>query len=524
MNKNIFGTTALVGSLFAVGCSSQSSELVRPNVLLIVIDDLGWNDLGCMGSDYYETPNIDGLARQGALFTNGYAACSVSSPSRCSIISGKSPARHGITSWIGDPEGELWRERKHKDILLPASYEHNLSLTECGVAQAMRESGYATYFLGKWHVGDDVMPTDFGFDVNIGGWAAGGPRGGYFSPYENPMLEDGEDGENLSLRLSREAIKQLVKRDRERPFFMMLSYYAVHGAIQCTEQRWSKFRDKAEQMGIEDEGFEEARRLPARKAQDNPVYAGLVNQMDEAVGDVINYLRESGLDQNTVVIFTSDNGGVVSGDSYSTSLKPLRGGKGTQWEGGIRVPMIVYDPTLKSRVVDTPVVGMDIYPTLLEFAGVELRPEQHRDGVSIRPLLEGRRIEDRELFWHFPHYGNQGGEPSSTVRDGDWKLIYYYEDQRMELYNLADDLSEERDLAASEPKRVARMRASLDRYLTECSAKVPEVDNYYTAEERAEWRAKRMETTKKQQERMRKAQLKPDWKPNKDWWGSAPVD
>ncbi len=512
--------------MFSIGCTSEPSQIVNPNVLLIVIDDLGWNDLGCMGSKYYETPNIDALAREGVLFTNGYAGCSVSSPSRGSIITGKSPARHGITSWIGDPEGELWRERKHKDILLPASYEHNLSRSECGIAEAMRDGGYSTYFIGKWHLGDDVMPTDFGFDVNIGGWEAGGPRGGYFSPYENPYLPDGEDGENLSLRLSREAIKLLVKRDRERPFFMMLSYYAVHGAIQCTEQRWSKFRDKAEAMGYEAEaeGFEQGRRLPVRKAQDNPIYAGLVNQMDEAVGDVVNYLKESGLDKNTVVIFTSDNGGVVSGDSYSTSLKPLRGGKGTQWEGGIRVPMIIYDPSAKSRVVDTPVVGMDIYPTVLDLAGIELRAEQHCDGVSIRPLLRGKNIAARELFWHYPHYGNQGGEPSSTVRDGDWKLIYYYEDQRMELYNLADDLSEERDLAESEPRRVARMRASLDLYLSECGAKTPQVDDYYTEAERAEWRAKRMETTKRQQERVRKAQLKPDWQPNKSWWGSAPID
>ncbi len=513
-----------MGALLCVGCSETTAELVRPNVLLIVIDDLGWNDLGCMGSEYYETPNIDALAREGVLFTNGYAACSVSSPSRGSIMTGKSPARHGITSWIGDPEGELWRERNHKDILLPASYRHNLSLSECGVAEAMRDGGYSTYFIGKWHVGDDVMPTDFGFDVNIGGWAAGGPRGGYFSPYENPMLEDGEDGENLSLRLSREAIKSLIKRDRERPFFMMLSYYAVHGQIQCSEERWSKFRDKAEAMGCDSEGFELGRRLPVRKAQDNPVYAGLVNQMDEAVGDVINYLRESGLSDNTIVIFTSDNGGVVSGDSYSTSLKPLRGGKGTQWEGGIRVPMIVYDPTLKSSVVDTPVVGMDIYPTLLDYAGLALRPEQHCDGVSMRPLLRGDDIDDRELFWHYPHYGNQGGEPSSTVRDGDWKLIYYYEDQRMELYNLAEDLSEERDLAADNPSKVAKMKASLDRYLKGCDAKYPEVDNHYTEEERAAWRAKRMTMLKNQQERSRKAQLKADWRPNKDWWGSQPED
>ncbi len=420
--------------------------------------------------------------------------------------------------------GEDWREKNHKDILMPASYEVNLSRSEYSVAQAMRDGGYATYFIGKWHLGDDVLPTDFGFDVNIGGWAAGGPRGGYFSPYENPMLEDGEDGENLSLRLSQEAIKLMSNREQSRPFFMMLSYYAVHGQIQTTEQKWSYFRDKIEKRGFEEEGFEAGRRLPVRKEQDNPIYAGLVNQMDDAVGDVIDYLTESGLDKNTVVIFTSDNGGVVSGDSYSTSLAPLRGGKGTQWEGGIRVPMIVYDPTAKSHVVETPVIGMDIYPTILELAGLDAKPEQHRDGVSIKALIDGRKIEKRPLFWHYPHYGNQGGEPSSTIRDGDWKLIYYYEDQRMELYNLKADLSEQHDIATEKPKRVAKMRASLDEYLSSCNAKTPQPDPKYNEAEGAEWRKSRYETTKKTQERIRTAQLTPDWRPNRDWWGSQPLD
>ncbi len=516
--------TAVCGSLLSVGCSSLWGDAARPNVIMIVIDDLGWNDLGCMGSDYYETPNIDALARRGVLFMDNYSACSVSSPSRASILTGKSPARHGITSWIGDPEGELWR-KNHKDMLLPASYLHNLSREEYTLAEAMRDGGYATYFVGKWHLGDEVYPTDFGFDKNIAGWAAGGPRGGYFSPYENPMLKDGEAGENLSLRLGAEAVSLIEEgRDGGKPFFLMLCDYAVHGPIQTTEEQWSYYREKAAKMGVEDEGFEAGRRLPVRKAQDNPVYAGLVSQMDQAVGVVLDYLRETGLEQNTIVIFTSDNGGVVSGDSYSTSLAPLRGGKGTQWEGGTRVPLIVYDPREKSGVIETPVIGMDLYPTILDMVGLAPIASQQSDGVSVLPLLRGDNIAQRQLFWHYPHYGNQGGEPSSIVRDGDWKLIYYHEDRRVELYNLTEDLSEQHDLSEREPKRVVIMRKQLDRYLEECGAKMPLFDSMYNEAEGAAWREDRMRKMTKAQERIRKAQLKEGWRPNKDWWGSQPMD
>ncbi len=516
-------TFSLLSSLLIVGCSSEE-KLPQPNVLLIVIDDLGWNDLGCMGSEYYETPSIDGLANRGTIFTNGYAGCSVSSPSRGSLITGKSPARHGITSWIGDPEGEAWG-KNHKDILLPAHYKHNLDRDEYSIASAFKDGGYATYFIGKWHLGDEVYPTDFGFDVNIGGWAAGAPRGGYFAPFQNPMLEDHEAGENLSLRLSTEAIT-LMQQERDEPFFMMLSYYAVHGAIQTTEEKWQHFRDKAEAQGIETEGFEAGRRLPVRKEQDNPIYGGLVNMMDDAVGMVLDYLSESGLDKNTIVIFTSDNGGVVSGDSYSTSLKPLRGGKGTQWEGGIRVPFIIYNPQMQGVVkrVDTPVTAMDLYPTLLDMASLEPQLEQHRDGVTIKSLMEGKEIAPRALYWHYPHYGNQGGEPSSIIREGDWKLIYYYEDRHVELYNLSEDLSECHDLASQHPDMVTSLHNKLDIYLQNLSARTPQLDRSTTEEERAEWRKQRYAKTKAQQERVRTAQLQESWRPNKDWWGSQPLD
>ncbi len=519
----VIPTIALCGAS-SIACDNQSEEATKPNVLLIVVDDLGWNDIGCMGSSYYETPSVDRLAEEGVRFTNGYAGCSVSSPSRGSIVTGMSPARHGITSWIGDPEGEAWR-KGHNDILLPAQYSHTLPDGAYTIANAFSDSGYSTYFIGKWHLGEELLPTDYGFDVNIGGWGAGSPVGGYFSPYKNPKLKDGADGENLSARLGREAISLIEKS--EDPFFMMLSFYAVHGQIQTTRERWEYYRQKALEQGVSDEGFDdEGRRLPTRIAQDNPVYAGLIEQMDSAIGNVVDYLEESGILDNTIIIFTSDNGGVVSGDSYSTSLRPLRGGKGTQWEGGIRVPFIVRNPLIdpSQKVVDEPVIGMDIFPTLLDMSGLELHPKAHVDGVSIKPLLEGDTIAERPLFWHYPHYGNQGGEPSSIVRDGDWKLIYYHEDQRMELYNIANDLSENNDLAKSNGDKVAELRTKLDNYLEQTDANMPQPDPTYTPSVGAEWRAARFATQKAHNEELRTAQFAPDWQPNDDWWGSITVD
>ncbi len=509
-------------SALALGVASAAIGAERPNVLLIVVDDLGWNDLSCMGSTFYETPSVDRLAREGVRFTNGYSACSVSSPSRGSIITGLSTTRHGVTNWIGDPVGEAWREAGHKDILLPADYAHQLPAESYTVAEAFSRGGYSTYFIGKWHLGEELYPTDFGFDVNIGGWSAGGPKGGYFSPYENPMLKDGEDGENLSWRLAQEA-KGLIDSSKD-PFFMMLSFYAVHGNIETTRERWEYYRQKALSQGVEEEGFDDAgRRLPTRIKQDNPVYGGLVEQMDQAVGDVMAHLEREGKLENTIIIFTSDNGGVVSGDSYSTSLRPLRGGKGTQWEGGIRVPFIVRNPFMTSdeKIVDEPVVGMDIFPTLVDLAGLSCDSAAKVDGVSLRPILEGESIAKRPLFWHYPHYGNQGGEPCSIVRDGDWKLIYYHEDQRKELYNLADDLSETTDLAASNSAKVEQLYVLLTDYLVSTNAKMPKLDPQYNEADGAEWRHERFNKMKRVHENIRSAQYRADWQPNDDWWGST---
>jgi len=513
--------------LSVTGVYSQSKTQQQPNFLFILADDLGWGDLNCTGSTYYESPHIDRIARKGVNFTQGYAACSVSSPSRASIMTGKFAARHGITSWIGDPSGEEWRGTGRHSKLLPAEYLRALPSAETTLPEVLRENGYRTFIAGKWHLGgEDSTPEDHGFDINIGGYASGSPRGGYFSPYQNPKLTDGPKGENLSMRLAKETasfIETHTKSNKKQPFFVYLAFYAVHSPIETTEQNWRYFRDKAVKEEVADEGFIIDRTLPVRQYQDNPVYAGLLKQMDDAVGVVLNKLEELGLDKNTIIVFTSDNGGVSSGDAFATSNLPLRGGKGRQWEGGLRVPVLVQYPGCKNQGTncDVPVTGADFYPTFLEMAGIPLIPEQHQDGVSIKPLLEGKNIAARPLYWHYPHYGNQGGEPSSIIREGDWKLIHYYEDRRNELYNLRMDVTETEPLNAQYPEKVDFLSKKLSVWLTEVNAVYPLADPDYDPVKEAAYKKQQQTVRKQQLEAQRKRMLSPDYKPNADWWGST---
>lgn len=494
----------------------------KPNIVFILADDLGCHDLSCTGSKFYETPNIDQIYHNSMVFTNGYAACSVSSPSRASILTGKFPARHGITDWIGEASGEAWRDLNRHTKLLPPDYFQNLPSEYITLPEALKQAGYKTFFAGKWHLGGKgSWPEDRGFDINIGGWDAGNPKGGYFSPYKNPNLQDGPKGENLETRLANETVK-FIKENKNVPFLAYLSFYAVHGPIQTTEGKWKKYRDKAEKMGIAEQGFAMEKRLPIRLHQDNPVYAGLIESMDDAVGLVLAELKKSGLDKNTIVIFTSDNGGVTSGDSYSTSNAPFRGGKGYQWEGGIREPYFISVPWLKNKAKEcpVPVSGTDFYPTILELAGLPLRPEQHNDGVSLVPLLKGGKIAERSLIWHYPHYGNQGGDPCSMIRKGDWKLIHYWEDGKDELYNLKEDVGEKKDLAAENPLKAKELRLELDKYLKSVNAKYPVKDPDYNAEAEKEYHNKIINVTWPKLEKGRQEMLSPNFKPNKDWWKS----
>jgi len=499
----------------------ETEEPQKPNILFILADDFGYHDMSVMGSEFYETPNIDRIASEGMIFTDGYAACQVCSPSRASIMSGKFTARHGITDWIGARTGEEWRKQGRHNQLLPPEYVHNLPHEYVTLPEALKEAGYKTFFAGKWHLGSKgSWPEDHGFDINKGGWDKGSPMGGFYAPWENPRLESGPDGESLTMRLAHETAN-FLEEHQDTSFFAFLSFYAVHAPLQTTEEKWAKYRQKAEEMGIAETGFEMGHFLPIRQVQDHPVYAGLVETMDDAVGVVLNTLDELGLDENTIVIFTSDNGGVAAGDAFATSNHPLRAGKGYQFEGGIREPYFIKMPGMKGGQKNTtPVTGTDFYPTLLELAGADLRPEEHVDGVSLAPLLNGGSIDERPLIWHYPHYGNQGGLPSSIIRLGKWKLIHYYEDGREELYNLETDIEETTNLADEKPELAAGLSEQLFELLNEMGARYPEKDPEYNPELEKEYLERIVNQRWPQLENQRMRFLSEDFEPGNNWWGS----
>lgn len=509
----------LCSPLLGAGAAEQ------PNFLFILVDDLGRRDLGVEGSTFYETPNIDGLAESGMRFEQGYAACQVCSPSRASIMLGKAPPRHGITNYIGGKSG---LDYGRNDPVMPAAYVRSLPAEDTTLAEALRKAGYTTFYAGKWHLGDQgSWPEDHGFDINIGGWSTGSPAGGYFSPWENPNLPSGPNGESLAIRLANETA-QFIEAHQEEPLLACLAFYHVHSPIQTSESLCNKYREKARLQGLlaNDERFAFDRRLPVRQVQDNPIYAGMMETLDDAVGIVLDKLEATGLDNNTVVVFTSDNGGVSSGDAYSTSLLPFRGGKGRQWEGGIRVPMYVRAPgaTQPNSTTQVPAIHMDFYPTFLELAGLPLMPDQHVDGVSLVPVLEGNTIADRDLYWHYPHYGNQGGEPSSIIRHDDWKLIYYHEDKRVELYDLGDDLEEQTDAASQHPDVLAELGERLHAWLATTGAIMPPADPRFDRDKFAK-KIENARTRNLQSLEWRHAEyLDSGWQPSPDWWGSLPRD
>ncbi len=453
----------------------------QPNFIFILIDDLGWADLSCYGSEFYETPNLDRLATEGMRFTDAYAACPVCSPTRASILTGKYPATVGITNFIGgDAQGKL----------LCAPYLQELPLEEKTVASTLRDAGYRTYHVGKWHLGKDpYCPQNHGYDVTLAGGPQGMPTQGYFSPYSLPGIEDGPEGEFLTDRLTDEAIR-LVQESGDQPFFLNLPYYSVHIPIQAPAEWVEKFRRKAEELGldkqealIEGEPFpcEHKRhlRIVRRIMQSDPTYAGMVGNLDWNIGRLLAALDACGKAEDTVVIFTSDNGGCSTAEGSPTCNAPLNEGKGWMYEGGTREPLIVRWPGVvePGSTCHAPMTSPDFYPTLLEAAGLPLMPEQHCDGVSLMPLLRGGDSLDREaIFWHYPHYSNQGTTPGSSVRRGDWKLIEYFEDGRVELYNLREDISEERDLANDKPALAKELQAMLAEWRESVEAKIPEAN------------------------------------------------
>ncbi len=445
------------------------------NIVFILCDDLGWKDLSCYGSEFYETPNLDRLAAGGMRFTEAYASCPVCSPTRASAMTGKYPATVGITQYIGG----------HKTgALCDVPYFDRLPETEHTIASALKErANYQTWHVGKWHLGSwRSHPEDHGFEINIGGCHRGAPHGvGYFSPWNDafPNLPDGPDGEYLTDRLNDEAIHLIQARDKDRPFFLNYWPYAVHTPIEAPEPLIEKYRQKAKAQGLcKIDPFEpgENQGITRRTIQSDPAYAAMVENLDTNIGKLVEALESEGLIQDTLIIFTSDNGGLATAEGSPTCNAPLAEGKGWMYEGGTREPLIAYCPglvaagTVSNVVTTTP----DFYPTFLELAGIAPIPSQHTDGVSILPALTGAADFDRgPVFWHYPHYSNQGGKPGCSIRDGDWKLIEFFEDDRLELYNLCTDISEEQDLADTQPAIRDRLAKQLADWRTSVHALIP---------------------------------------------------
>jgi arylsulfatase A-like enzyme len=456
-----------------------------PNIIFILIDDLGWRDLGCYSSDFYETPTLDRLATQGMLFNDAYAACPVCSPTRASLLTGKYPATLGLTDWID------WGAWIHpaRGRLVDAAYIDHLPLSEVSIAAALKQAGYATWHVGKWHLGEGTTPLEHGFDCNIGGCHWGSPSKGYFSPYHIPGLKDGSEGEYLTDRLTDEAIR-LIENHTGSPFFLNLWYYAVHTPIQAKAEHIARFQSKAANMGLDRiEPFEigehfptqhkREQRITRRVIQSDPVYAAMIYNLDRNIGRLLTVLDQTGLAGNTVVIFTSDNGGLATAEGSPTCNAPLSEGKGWMYEGGTREPLIVRWPGViqPGSTCSIPVSSPDFYPTLLEIADQPLRPEQHTDGISLLPLLKGTTSLERDaIFWHYPHYGNQGGTPGSSIRCSDYKLIHFFEDDHIELYNLRTDPGETQDLATAQPALAQELAEMLASWRHTVSAIIPQTN------------------------------------------------
>ena len=475
--------TGVMGAAGMIGAGMAGAEATVPvpeqpptslpyNVLFIIADDFGVMDVGAYNPDtFYETPGLDRLAAEGMRFTNGYAANPVCSPTRYSIMTGKYPTRADATDWFGASNVVAFR---------PAEMNHFMAPQEVTIAEALRENNYRTAFLGKWHLGHNEQehwPEHQGFDVNVGGFTAGLPPGGFFSPYENPRMSDGPDGEHLPERLTTDAL-QLMEEMKNDKFFLCLSYYSVHTPLQGKQELVAKYEAKpappGETFAPEEQVWPGTRQRRVRIKQDHATYAAMVESMDANINRLLDGLQEKGLADNTVVIFMSDNGGLSTSEGSPTSNLPYRGGKGWLYEGGIREPYMIKVPgvTTPGAVSDVLVTSTDFYPTILALTQTPPKPEQHQDGVNLLPVLAGIAEPERDaLFWHYPHYSNQGGFPGGAIRMGGLKLIERYEDGSVHLYDLAADEGEQNDIAGQMPTQTAMMRQRLHAWYQEVDAK-----------------------------------------------------
>ena len=456
--KSLLIAAVLVSSMPRTGVAVEAAS--PRNIVLILADDLGFMDVGCDNPrTFYETPNIDRLAAQGMRFTAGYAACPVCSPTRASIMTGKTPPRTGITDFIGGT-------RSGK--LQPAPYRHQLALEEVTLAEALRNVGYATFFAGKWHLGDGAYaPAAQGFGPGLSG------SGQFYYPADSaPSAMRSQEDPKTTDAIADAAVR-FITANRDRPFFAYLPFLAVHIPVGARPDLIAKYVRKRQFAPADAWGTERQQRV--RLVQNDPAYAAMLEQLDTAIGRVLTALEQTGIVDRTVVVFTSDNGGLSTAEGHPTSNSPLRAGKGWLYEGGIRVPWIIRAPGVAraGTVCAEAVLSTDFYPTLLELTGLPLAPAQHRDGVSLVPLLSGHTLDRGPLFWHYPHYSNQGGPPAGAIREGDWKLIEWFENDRLELYNLRDDPGEHQDLATHEPARARAMQARLAAWRKDVGAVMP---------------------------------------------------
>ena len=517
-------TTVKAANAPSSGGTDPGQSGRKPNVIFFLVDDLGWADVGYEGSSLYATPNIDTFAKQGVRFTQAYSACPVCSPSRASILTGEYPARLHLTDWLPGRKEHPFQKLKNAETVQHLPYDQPT------LPEVLKENGYHTAIFGKWHLGEDPDSTQKqGFDLHVPDWNKGWPNGTYFSPYGMKGLEGGPKGQYLTDRLTEEALKW-VEKNKDHPFFLYLANFAVHDPIQGRGDLVVKYerelfhrpRPKGPAYILEGnpddpnalspealrgllgekpyQGFSllPNRTVKIKEHQDNPEFAAMVESMDESLGNVLAKLKELKLDDNTIVIFFSDNGGMSAANfgnphkiigkcalnkAYSTSNLPLRGGKGWLYEGGIREPLIVYWPRQGNQgtVCDVPVIGTDFYATILDMVGAHRGKagEDGVDGVSLVPLLKGdqeapKQFAERGLYWHWPHYSNHGAQsPGGAVRYGDYKLIEYYENDTVQLFDLKTDPGEQHDLARSEPAKAQELRGRLHAWREAVNAEMP---------------------------------------------------
>ena len=442
----------LLLGLLNIQCSEKEST-EKPNFIVIFADDLGYGDLGVFGHPTIKTPNLDKMAFEGQKWTNFYVAAPVCTPSRAALLTGRLPVRSGMTR-----------------VLFPGD-SIGLPQEEITIAKALKENGYKTAAIGKWHLGNEnnnSAPTDKGYEIDIASLGknplGGGAPRTYFSPYGFPdQIENGPEGEYLPERLAEEAVTQ-IKNEDNRPFFLMLSHYLVHTPLQAKEEMVEKWK-----------------MVPVDGGQNNPVYASMVESLDNSVGVVMDALRETGQMDNTVIIFCSDNGGLeVTGPYDATDNDPLKGQKGQHYEGGIRIPMIIKWPgvTKAGTTIDVPVMTIDLFPTLASLLNKAL--PDNIDGVNLHELLTGGKMPERDLFWHYPHYHRLLGDvrPSSVIRRENWKLIEYLEEGKLELYDLENDPYELWNVANKDPGKADKLKQALNRWREKVGAQIPgQVEN-----------------------------------------------